>query len=89
MIEAQINYIVEALLYMQENNVRTVDVKEKVYNEYNRSIQSKLKNTVWQVGGCQSWYKDAKGNNTTIWPDFTWVYILLMKNFDFKNYNYN
>jgi hypothetical protein len=47
-----------------------------------------LKNTVWQAGGCHSWYQDAKGNNTTIWPDFTWVYILFMKTFDFKNYNY-
>jgi len=88
MIEAQIQYISQALLYMQENNVRTFDVKENVYDQYNQNIQSKLKKTVWQSGGCHSWYQDAKGNNTTIWPDFTWVYILFMKNFDFKNYNF-
>jgi len=86
MIEAQIHYIAEALLYMQENNVRTLDVKQKAHDEYNQRIQSKLKTTVWQAGGCHSWYQDAKGNNTTIWPDFTWVYILMMKTFDCKNY---
>jgi hypothetical protein len=88
MIEAQIQYISQALLYMQENNVRTFDVKENVHDQYNQNIQSKLKKTVWQSGGCHSWYQDAKGNNTAIWPDFTWVYILFMKNFDFKNYNF-
>jgi hypothetical protein len=88
MIEAQIQYISQALLYMQEKNVRTLDVKENVHDQYNQNIQSKLKKTVWQSGGCHSWYQDAKGNNTAIWPDFTWVYILFMKNFDFKNYNF-
>ncbi len=86
MIEAQIQYTIAALLYMQENNVRTLDVKQKAHDEYNQRIQSKLKKTVWQAGGCHSWYQDAKGNNTTIWPDFTWVYILMMKTFDCKNY---
>jgi hypothetical protein len=86
MIEAQIHYIAEALLYMQENNVRTLDVKQKAHDEYNQRIQSKLKTTVWQAGGCHSWYQDAKGNNTAIWPDFTWIYILYMKHFDPKNY---
>jgi len=88
MIEAQIQYISQALLYMQENNVQTLDVKENVHEQYNQNIQSKLKKTVWQSGGCHSWYQDAKGNNTAIWPDFTWVYILFMKNFDFINYNF-
>lgn len=86
MIEAQINYIAEAFLYMDKNSLRSIEIKESVHVEYNKNIQSKLKRTVWQKGGCHSWYQDAKGNNTTLWPDFTWVYILLMKNFDYKNY---
>ena len=28
--------------------------------------------TVWNTGGCASWYLDANGRNTTLWPDFTW-----------------
>jgi hypothetical protein len=87
MIEAQIRYISEALLYMQEKNVRSLDVKQKAHDDYNQEIQSKLKNTVWQAGGCHSWYQDAKGNNTAIWPHFTWVYILFMKYFDPRSYN--
>jgi cyclohexanone monooxygenase len=87
MIEAQINYTAEALLYMQEHNVQSLDVKQNVHDEYNRNIQKKLKNTVWQSGGCHSWYQDAKGYNTAIWPHFTWVYMLLLKHFDPESYN--
>jgi hypothetical protein len=86
MIESQINYIAEAFLYMDKFSLRSIEIKENVHEKYNKNLQSKLKKTVWQKGGCHSWYQDAKGNNTTIWPDFTWVYILLMKNFDYGNY---
>jgi hypothetical protein len=86
MIESQINYIAEAFLYMDKSNLRSIDIKQNVYEDFNKTIQSKLKKTVWQQGGCRSWYQDAKGNNTAIWPDFTWIYIVLMKTFDYGNY---
>jgi hypothetical protein len=86
MLEAQLHYIAEALLYMEEKKVPALSIKKEVYEKFNQDIQSKLKKTVWQAGGCHSWYQDAKGNNTIIWPDFTWVYILLVKTFDYKNY---
>ena len=42
MIEAQINYIAETLLYMQDHNVKVVDVKQNVHDEYNRNLQKKF-----------------------------------------------
>ena len=30
-----------------------------------------MQGTVWNTG-CTSWYQDAKGNNPTLWPDWTW-----------------
>ena len=30
-----------------------------------------MKRTVWQTGGCASWYLDADGRNTTLWPSST------------------
>ncbi|CAF3679072.1 unnamed protein product [Rotaria sp. Silwood1] len=86
MIESQINYIAEAFFYMNKNNIRSINIKQDVHEKYNQDIQLRLKRTVWQKGGCHSWYQDAKGNNTSLWPDFTWIYILLMKNFDYENY---
>jgi hypothetical protein len=30
-----------------------------------------MRRTVWNTGGCTSWYLDANGRNTTIWPGTT------------------
>ena len=87
MIEAQIQYISEALLHLDANRLRSAEVKTRAHDGFNQKLQSDLKNTVWQRGGCHSWYQDAKGNNTLIWPDFTWTYILLMNTFDANNYS--
>jgi hypothetical protein len=86
MIESQINYVAETFLFMDKHSLRSIDIKADVFTKFNKKLQSKLQKTVWQKGGCHSWYQDAKGNNTTIWPNFTWVYILSLKNFDYKNY---
>ncbi|CAF2815917.1 unnamed protein product [Rotaria sp. Silwood2] len=86
MLEAQLKYIVETLLYIDKNNLRSFSIKQNVYDAYNQWIQSKLNKTVWHLGGCHSWYQNAKGTVTTIWPDFTWIYHLLMKKFDYQNY---
>jgi len=86
MLEAQLKYIIECLLYVDQNNIRSISIKEQVHDKYNQWIQSKLKTTVWNLGGCHSWYQVAKGTVTTLWPDFTWVYHLLLKKFDYKNY---
>ena len=36
-------------------------------------IQGRLARSVWTTG-CKSWYLDANGKNTTLWPGFTFVY---------------
>ncbi|CAF1332217.1 unnamed protein product [Rotaria sordida] len=82
MLEAQLEYMVETLLYIDKNNLQSFSIKQNVHDEYNQWIQSKLHKTVWYLGGCHSWYQNVKGTVTTIWPDFTWIYYLLMKKLD-------
>ena len=54
MIEAQIQYISEALLYLNEKQVRSTEVKNETYERFNQKLQTDLKTTVWQSGGCHS-----------------------------------
>jgi hypothetical protein len=42
--------------------------------------------TVWTAGGCKSWYLDAHGNASTIWPDFTFRFRSRTKRFDTDDY---
>jgi len=42
--------------------------------------------TVWNTGGCQSWYLTRSGRNTIWWPGFTFEYRLKLRRFDAANY---
>ena len=44
--------------------------------------------TVWNTGGCASWYLDAEGRNTTLWPDFTWKFRRRTRRFDAEHYEF-
>ena len=41
-----------------------------------------MRRTVWTTGGCASWYLDAHGRNTTLWPDTTWRFRRATRAFD-------
>ena len=42
--------------------------------------------TVWTTGGCQSWYLDAHGRNTTLWPRSTVDFRRRLASFDADAY---
>lgn len=46
-----------------------------------------MRGTVWMDGGCASWYIDAEGRNTTLWPDATWRYRRRTRSFDPAEYD--
>jgi cation diffusion facilitator CzcD-associated flavoprotein CzcO len=74
MIEAQVKYIMRCLSFMRRKHLKTIDVKPDAQTNFYRKIQERLKPTVWQSGGCRSWYQDEKGQNVSIWPGFTFDY---------------
>lgn len=86
MIESQINYIADALATIDKQDLRTVEVRRDVQDRYNAELQKKLARSVWLNGGCSSWYLDKHGNNTTLWPDFTFEFRRLTKHFDVEAY---
>ena len=61
-------------------------MRHDVQVDYNEGVQRRLQGTVWNSGGCPSWYLDAHGRNTTIWPGFTWPYRQRTKHFDPADY---
>ncbi|MFC9877031.1 flavin-containing monooxygenase [Nocardia salmonicida] len=86
MIESQINYVSDALAAIDKRGLRTVEVREEAQRAYNADLQEKLGKTVWNTGGCASWYLDKHGNNTTLWPDFTFEFRRLTRHFDAAAY---
>ena len=82
MIEAQLNYLMGALEAMDRRGATRIEVRRDAYDAYNQHVQSRLGRTVWNTGGCASWYIDRNGRNSTIWPDFTWRFWQQTRRFD-------
>ncbi len=74
MIESQIQYVLDCLRTMHRHGTTVVDVKPEAQAEFNGAVQQRMKTTVWTTGGCASWYIDANGRNTTLWPTFTFAF---------------
>lgn len=85
-IEAQINYIVSTLTTMREQQLDRIEVKAEVQQQYNRKVQKDLQGTVWNTGGCSSYYLDKNGLNSVGFPWSTLEMQRLLKTFDADNY---
>jgi cation diffusion facilitator CzcD-associated flavoprotein CzcO len=86
MMESQFAYVLDALQTMRKEKLKFVDVRGDVEARYNARLQKRLAHTVWNTGGCTSWYLTSSGKNTTIWPGFTFEFRLRTRRFDAKNY---
>ena len=86
MAEAHANYTVDAVRTMDRHGLASVDLRPEVLEEYARGLQRDMKRTVWNTGGCASWYQDKHGNNTTLWPGFTFSFRGMLQRFDLASY---
>lgn len=66
--ELQAGYVVDALRQMDWNALDSVDVRPEVQDTFNAEVQRRLVGSVWNAGGCASYYLDANGVNSTIFP---------------------
>ena len=86
MIEAQLSYILDCLHTMERRNLQAVEVQPEIQEAFNEELQERMEGTVW-TSGCASWYLDAAGRNTTIWPGFTFEFRYRTRRFDARNYD--
>jgi hypothetical protein len=49
-------------------------------------MQERLGRTVWNNGGCGSWYFDGNGRNSIQWPGFTFEFRRRTRRFDAAAY---
>ena len=85
MIESQINYILDCLHIMERRNLQAIEVSSEIHEAFDTEMQRRMKGTVW-VSGCASWYLDAYGHNTTLWPGFTFEFRRRTRHFDLRHY---
>ena len=87
MIEAQVRYILGCLDWLSRGRLPAVEVRPEVQRAWNDALQRRFRRTVWQdkPGGsawqlpCTSWYVNARGRNTTLWPGLSAAYWLALR----------
>ena len=87
MIEGQIHYIVQAIKKMRARGWRQVEISKSAQTQWNDQLDRTLSGSVWNAGGCQSWYlHPISGRNTTLWPHTTIRFKKLTRRFDHEVY---
>ena len=76
MTEAQLRYVMSCLDLLCRKKKKVIEVREDTQKRFVDVIHERLKSTVWNSGGCKSWYLDSRtGANTTIWPGTVIEYV--------------
>lgn len=87
MIEAQLNYMADYLRQLDTLGGRiALSARPSAVQAWTRFVQRRMERTVWTTGGCDSWYLDANGRNTTAWPGTTAEFKRLTSQVDLAEY---
>lgn len=74
MLESQADHVLRLLELTERANGRAIEVRPEVQESYAARMDRELAHTVWNQGGCSSWYIDSRGRNSLQWPTFTFRY---------------
>ncbi|MGV0697529.1 flavin-containing monooxygenase [Mycolicibacter sinensis] len=74
MIESQIHYVAEAIAAVDAVGAQALAPTRAAQGRFNDELQQQLGGSVWNTGGCRSWYLDEHGVNRTLWSGMTWQY---------------
>jgi cation diffusion facilitator CzcD-associated flavoprotein CzcO len=85
-MQGQLDYAVQGIKMILEDDLRYVDVRADRQRRYNRRIQKRLARTTWN-SGCASWYLTADGFNATMYPGFATQYLRQMAQFRPADYH--
>ncbi|MGE5695738.1 MAG: flavin-containing monooxygenase [Candidatus Sericytochromatia bacterium] len=88
MIESQIHYVAEAIKAVDKAGAEALAPTRDASDAFNAGLQEKLGHSVWNTGGCSSWYLDEHGNNRVLWGGYTWQYRLATRRLDSSEYRF-
>jgi cation diffusion facilitator CzcD-associated flavoprotein CzcO len=70
MIESQLRHLLDLLAHQRRNGLVAVEPTEQAQRRWTELVERRMAGTVWTHGGCKSWYLDATGRNSTLWPGY-------------------
>jgi cation diffusion facilitator CzcD-associated flavoprotein CzcO len=69
MIEAQVRYVMSCLRMMRRGGQAVMEVRAASHQKFVERVRRRLATSVWQAGGCRSWYQEQRtGESPVVWP---------------------
>ena len=68
MIEAQAAHVGRLLAEMRARGIPALAPRPEAEDAFEAEMDRRLSRMVWQTGGCGSWYQDATGRASALWP---------------------
>jgi 4-hydroxyacetophenone monooxygenase len=66
--ELSAEYILRAIRGLLERGEAALDVREDVYHRYNEEVDAENRRMAWGAAEVSSWYKNARGRVSQVWP---------------------
>ena len=89
MIESQIRYVADAIAAVDKAGAQALAPTRAAQDRFNQELQDKLAGSVWNTGGCRSWYLDEHGNNRVLWSGATWQYWMATRSLKPSEYKFS
>lgn len=86
MLESQIEHVLGALRYLEGRGLAAVEPTPEAQAAFVQHVDTRMSGTVWAQGGCASWYIDATGRNSTLWPGATFTFRRRVAHFEPTEY---
>ncbi|MDX2571448.1 flavin-containing monooxygenase [Streptomyces scabiei] len=67
-LEAQLDHVAGAVRHFRSAGLTSMDVRPEVQAAFNAEVRQALPSTVYNAGGCSSYYLDDNGVNSFSWP---------------------
>jgi hypothetical protein len=86
MAESQVRHLLDVLRHQRTHGLTAVEPTEAAQRRWTGLVDRRMGGTVWSQGGCVSWYLDATGRNSTLWPGYATGFRLRLRRFRRSDY---
>ena len=84
-IESQLSYIVDFVQSVGRPGA-ALEADQRAQDAWCQEVERRMGPTVWNTGGCKSWYLNEAGRNPTLWPASTVRFRRLTRRVDAREY---
>lgn len=82
MTECSINYVVDCLRHLLVTGASALEPTQDAYDEYVQWVEEGNRGMAWAAVAERSWYRNASGTNTVVWPYSLLTYYQLTRAVD-------